>query len=389
MTSSSVMGSSATSSTSSSTARDHALVTGATGLIGRWLVPELTRLGRHVVAVVRRAAERRAEYLAWVAQHAGVAERVTLIEGDLAADGLGLDAAGRALVRTARDVFHTGAVMQFGLTREAARRANVDGTRALIDLVRARGPGEPALRRFVHVSGYKIGDDRAFRALGIDPDAAYDPALLAPHYARLGCYEASKMEADHLVRDAGRRGLPVTRIHPATLIGDSRTGESTQLFGLAPVIEQLSRGALKAIPGGPRHWLPLASVDLVAAVMARVPELPATLGGTYVLLDEATPRLAALVAQVSARMGVGAPRHHVPIWLVRWLMCARLVPGGAAQAEGLSFISEQDYDGSSGRALAAELGLAWPALDAALDRYVDFLVATKFGTQALPSPSAA
>ena len=49
----------------------HTLVTGATGLIGRWLVPELTRLGRDVVALVRNADSRRAEYTDWIACHGG------------------------------------------------------------------------------------------------------------------------------------------------------------------------------------------------------------------------------------------------------------------------------------------------------------------------------
>jgi len=87
------------------------LVTGATGLIGRWLIPELTRLDRDVVALVRRAGERRAELLAWVGNHGGVPARVTVIEGDLAAPGLGLDEEGRRLVGSSRDVFHAGALM--------------------------------------------------------------------------------------------------------------------------------------------------------------------------------------------------------------------------------------------------------------------------------------
>ena len=141
----------------------HTLVTGGTGLIGRWLVPELTRLGHEVVAIVRRAEQRRAEYAAWVTRHGGVAERVRLIEGDLAELGLGLDAEGRRLAATARDVFHAGALMQFGMTEAVARTANVGGTRALVELALQ----SPELRRFVHVAGFKIGDDRAFAALAL------------------------------------------------------------------------------------------------------------------------------------------------------------------------------------------------------------------------------
>ncbi len=361
-----------------------ALVTGATGLIGRWLVPELTRLGRDVIALVRRAGERRAEYLAWVARHGGAAERVTVIEGDLAAGGLGLDADGRRLAASAGDVFHAGALMQLGLGAAEARRANVDGTRALLELVLgARPPGAPALRRFVHVSGFKIGDDVAFGALGIDPEAAYDPAIYAPLYRRLGAYEASKMEADHLVRDAARtRGLPLTRIHPGAVIGDSRTGETTQLVGFAPIVEQLWRGKMPVIPGGARHWLPLVSVDFLAAFTARVPAIEAARGGSYTLLDDASPQLHELAAQIAERAGVRAPRRRIPIGLAKLLLRARLVPGGAAQAEGLAFLADRRYDTRPTRALAEEMGLPWPDLSAAITRGVDFLIGTRFGARA-------
>lgn len=344
----------------------HTLVTGATGLIGRWLVPELTRLGRDVVAIVRNADDRRAEYGEWVARHGGDPKRVTLIAGDLAAPDLGLDAAGRALVAASRDVFHAGALMQFGMTEAVARAANVAGTRALLELV-----ATPALRTFVLVSGFKIGDDVEFRALGLDPDGAYDAAHYDPLYRRLGGYEASKLEADHLVRDFTRtRGIALARIHPGAVIGDARTGETTQLFGFAPLVDKLWRGKLPAIPGGPQHWLPLIPVDFLARFMARVPEHP----GNYILLDDSGPQLAEMLARIGERLGVRVPRRRVPIGLARWM-----VP--AAEREGLGFLADRRYDTTSTRRLAAELGLAWPAIGDALDRCADFLVASRFGAQ--------
>jgi nucleoside-diphosphate-sugar epimerase len=68
----------------------HAFVTGATGMIGRWLVPALTREGYVVTALVRGADGRRDEYLHWVRAHDGLPELLRVVEGDLAADDLGL-----------------------------------------------------------------------------------------------------------------------------------------------------------------------------------------------------------------------------------------------------------------------------------------------------------
>ena len=350
-----------------------ALVTGATGLIGHWLVPELTRLGHDVIALVRRADERRAEYLDWIARHDGLAARVTLVEGDLAADGLGLAPAARASLATVTDVFHAGALMQFGMTEEVARRANVDGTRALIELALA----SPALRRFVHVSGFKIGDDAAFRALDLDPEGPFDPAPYDRLYKKLGGYEASKLEADHLVREAARtRGLPLARINPGAVIGDSRTGETTQFFGFAPIVEAIWRGKMPAVPGGGRHWLPLVTVDFLAALIARVPA-----GGSYTVLDDAGPQLLALVARIAERIGVPTPHRRLPIGFAKLLLRAHLAPGTPSDAEGLDFLADRRYDATAARTLAAAHDLAWPDLGAAIDRCVDYLISTRFGKQ--------
>ncbi len=349
------------------------MITGATGLIGRWLVLELTRRKRDVVAMVRRAAERRDDYLAKVTQHGGIAERVTLIEGDLAAPDLGLAAAGRALVGGAQDIFHTGALMQFAMPEAVARPANVGGTRALVELA------SPRLRRFVHISGYKIGDDVAYGELGLDPNAAFEPARYDPLYAALGGYEASKMESDHLVRDAARRhGWALTRIHPGAVIGDSRTGETTQLTGFAPIVQALWRGQMPAVPGGANHWLPLVTVDFLAAFLARIPEADPSRDGSYIVLDEASPQLIELTTRIAARLGVRAPQRRLPVGAVKAVL---RLQGKAGDAEGLAFIADRRYDTSATRRLAAVMGLAWPSLDDALARNLDFLVASRFGAQ--------
>jgi nucleoside-diphosphate-sugar epimerase/pimeloyl-ACP methyl ester carboxylesterase len=344
----------------------HTLVTGATGLIGRWLVPELTRLGRDVVALVRRADERRAEYLEWITAHGGDARRVTLLEGDLAAPELGLDDAGRRLLATTRDVFHCGALMQFGMTAEVARAANVHGTRTLLELV-----ATPALRRFVHVTGFKGGDDVSQRELRLDPEGPYEPRHYDRLYREVGTYEASKLECDHLVRDFARtRGISIARIHPGAVIGDSRTGETSQFFGLAPLVEKLWRGKLPAIPGGEQHWLPLVTVDFLARFMARVPEHP----GNYIVLDDTGPQLAEMFARIAQRLGVRAPHRRIPMAIARKLVSAQ-------EAEGMSFIAHRRYDTTATKRLAAEVGLAWPSIADALDRSVDYLVAARFGAQ--------
>jgi pimeloyl-ACP methyl ester carboxylesterase/nucleoside-diphosphate-sugar epimerase len=356
----------------------HAFVTGATGLIGRWLVPELAKRGE-VTLLVRRAAERADEYLAWVEARGGDRARVRFVEGDLAAPGLGLSVADRQRARTVTEVFHSGALMQFGMTEEIARRANVDGTQALVELALEM----PALHRFVHVGGFKIGDDASFTAERIDPQGPYVRSAYDPLYRRIGGYEASKMEADHLVRDAARqRGLPVTRIHPGGVIGDARTGETTQFIGFAPIVEALWYGRLPMVPGGSRHWLPLVTVDFLASFMARIPELAGSLGASYTLLDDRTPMLVDLVRVIADRIGVTAPRRRIPVGLLQALLRAHLAPGASASPEGLAFLADRRFDVAPTVAAAAALELPWPDIVTAVERNVDYLIATRFGARA-------
>jgi pimeloyl-ACP methyl ester carboxylesterase/nucleoside-diphosphate-sugar epimerase len=285
-------------------------------------------------------------------------------------------------VRSARDIYHLGAAMQFGMAPAVAQRANIDGLTALIALAREL----PQLRRLVYVGGFKNGsDDRGFLAHGIDPREPFDHARYAPLYRRLGAYEASKMAADHLVRAAARaHDLPLSRVHPGGVIGDSRTGETTQFVGFAQLVEQLWYGKLPAVPGGARHWLPLVAVDFLAGLLARVPEAAA--GGTYLALDDRTPMIVDLLRIVAERIGIAAPRRRVPLGLLDALLRARLVPGASpSDAEGISFIVDRRYDVQATTALAAATGLAWPDLTTAIERTVDFLIATRFGGRSAPA----
>jgi nucleoside-diphosphate-sugar epimerase/pimeloyl-ACP methyl ester carboxylesterase len=341
-------------------------VTGGTGLLGRWLVPELTRLGRTVGVLARDAERRQSEYSAWVTAHGGRADRVELLSGDLAAPDLGMSAEARAIAQRAVDVFHLGAAMTFGLDPEAAREINERGTERVLALAAAA----PALRRFVLVSGFRIGYAPA------DGDEA---AL-----TRLGAYEASKIRADRRAHTIAReRGIPLSVVHPATVIGDARSGETTLFWGFSDLVRDLYAGKLPLLPGGPHHWMPLVTVDYVARFMARLPEHAPSSGEEYTLLDETTPSLSELAERIARHVGVSPPTRFVPKAIAR-----RLMPAMGQSAEALSFISEDRYDVASANRAARAMGLTKPDLDSALKRNIDFLMATRFG-KTRPAESAA
>ncbi|MEM7159116.1 MAG: alpha/beta fold hydrolase [Myxococcota bacterium] len=342
-----------------------ALVTGATGLIGRNLLVSLTARGRTVAALVRNAAAR-AEMLAeHVERHGGDPSRLKVIEGDLDQEGLGLAPA----LDGVRDVFHCAGRFAFGLSPDEAAAANVEGSLRVVRWAHAR----PALRRLVYVGGYRMTALPSW----VGTERPRGP-LRRRLYRHFGAYEASKIEAGLAVDElAAELSLPLTRIHPATVIGPSTTGHSEQTIGLAETMGRLWRGQLPALVGNERTFVPVVTADYLADFMATAVEREATEGQSLVVFDPDTPRLPRLLREAAEHLGVRAPRVCLPVGAVRAL--PRALTG--VEPETLSFLAEDDYDTRTAQAHADAVGLVHPPLRQAMGRWLDHLVSTRFGEQ--------
>lgn len=108
-------------------------VTGATGLLGSWLVPELVQRGAFVVALVRDGSPRsRLVRDGWLA-------RIASVQGSLSDDGLLRRAFAEYSIDT---VFHLGAQTLVGVAKVdpvGTLEANVRGTWMLLDAARQAG----------------------------------------------------------------------------------------------------------------------------------------------------------------------------------------------------------------------------------------------------------
>lgn len=314
-----------------------AIVFGATGFIGRSLVAELLGRGQQVVAAVRNDT-----LTPWLKSRNVGTGGLTVVTADITRPLTGAGLPG------ARDVYNTAARYSFGLSVPEARAANVTGALNVLDWAATL----PGLRRVVHISGYRVS------AAGARPD-----------YARLGAYEASKVEADQAVRTrAAELGLPLTIANPSSVIGPG------QYIGLAALVKDLWNGRLPALPGGPDVFVPIVTIDYFARFLAEIPAAPA--GEHYWVLDDATPPLPELVGTIAGHLGVRAPRATIPVGLVRRLPCSLT----GADPETLSFLSPERYPTASARAFAAAAGLEMPPAAEALRAWADDLVATRFGT---------
>lgn len=339
------------------------LVTGATGMIGRWLLASLTRKGRVTAALVRGAAKREAELRAFVDRIGGDANKLVVVEGDVEQEGIGLALA----LPHVRVVHHLAARFAFDLTREEARRSNVEGTRHVIQWACA----QPMLERFVFLGGYRMTT--------IDL-AALDDATLERRYAS-GAYEGSKFESYRLFRKlAAEHELRWTAVHPSGVIGDSRTGETTQVVGIGNTVQRLFAGDMPALAGSTDTFVPLVTVDYLAEYLASVPEREASLGKDLVVLDPASPPLPELVRRIAEALGVAAPTFSLPVKLVAALPSCWT----GMHRESVGFLSTDRYDTREGDAHARAVHLEHPPLERALARWCEYLVSTRF----LSEPSA-
>lgn len=341
------------------------LVTGGTGFIGRWLLAELSRRGRRVAALVRDAEKRGPELLAFVARLGGDPTQIRVLSGDIETEGLGLTEP----LAGVRDVYHLAARFSFGMRPDEARRANVEGAMHVAAWARAR----PQLRRFVYLGGYRM--TRPSPDL-VGVEAPFSPDVAARLYRAHGAYEASKHESYLAVQAfAAKHAMPWTAVHPSTVIGDARTGLTTQCLGLGETVEQLFQGTLPALVGSDETFVPVVTVDYLASMLATVPEDEETANQELTVLDPATPTLSRLLTHLAAHLGVPAPRWRVPVGLLRTL--PRALTG--VDPETLGFLSEDRYDTTRADAHAARVGLTRPDVSQALERWCDELVSTRFG----------
>ncbi|WP_327437775.1 SDR family oxidoreductase [Pseudomonas donghuensis] len=348
-------------------------VTGGTGFIGQHLVAHLSAQG-HTVRVLMRRPERLAALREHVASLGGNAAQVFAVSGDLQRENLGLSHVDRAVLRRARIVFHLGAQFAWGLSLQQSRAVNVEGSRQVALLAAEQNS------RLVLIGGYMLKNHQHLQNIGIDPrrpELTNWPAV----YRQVGGYEASKLEAYFATLQVmSAQGGEITVVHPATVCGHSRTGHILEGQPLMELIRNLVQGKLAAVPGTPEHWLPLVSVDYLVELVAACAFDPAMVGQELLALDDQTPNLRELLAQVAHPLGVKAPKHHMPLRLMKLLLSvapiARLLN---TNVEALDFIQTTRFDTAAVEQFAGRHGIAKPDIREALHHTATFVNAYCLG----------
>ena len=198
-------------------------LTGATGLLGAYLVDDLVKSTEATIyCLVRKSGDQSPEqrlikhmesYQLWGSDHAS---RVVAVEGDLAAPGLGMSESWYNKIAEECDViFHNGAHISFVRPYKDLKPANVNGTHEVIRLasLHKTKPVHFVSTLAVFLSKARFSGDQIAETTSIK----YDTDLK-------GGYKQSKWVAERLIDLAQERGLPVTIFRPVRISGGSDTG---------------------------------------------------------------------------------------------------------------------------------------------------------------------
>jgi len=271
---------------------NYILLTGSTGLLGRYLLRDLLLAGKNVAIIARptkkeTVAERIESFLQpWEAELGAPLPRPVCFEGDICQEFLGLDEISRQWIAGHCDsMLHSAAALKFHEENDGEPwRTNVEGTRNALQLCRDAG-----IRKMHYVSTAYVCGTRSERIMEDDLDLGQ---------SFRNDYERSKLEAETMVRkDSDLEQVTVYR--PAVIAGDSKTGYTNTYHGLFMYLQIMCILARNTEPDSegvrqtpmqldttgdePRNVIP---VDWTSAVISHLLTTPESHGRTFHLVPQ-------------------------------------------------------------------------------------------------------
>jgi NAD(P)-dependent dehydrogenase (short-subunit alcohol dehydrogenase family) len=339
-------------------------VTGATGFIGRQLLPLLLARGEDVFVLIRESsAERFAPHRRRLDPGG---QRLHVVTGDLIEPALALSAADRERLRGAQ-VFHLAAVYDLTAPEAETESANVTGTRNVVAVANEIGGSCLHLVSSIAVAG---------RFKGTFTEAMFDEGQDLDH-----AYYRTKHESERIVREEAT--VPWRVYRPGLVIGSSETGEADRVDGpyyAFKLIQQMRDAFPQWVPfigpeGGPFNLVPVDfvvnAIDHIAhaggldgRVFHIVDPAPLSLGDTLNTFCRAAhaPEFALRIDRRMARMlpaGFGAMGSLPAVKRMREQALARL---GIPEAAFTYMDYPATFDATEAQAALAGSGIACPPL---------------------------
>ncbi|MGI9519021.1 MAG: SDR family oxidoreductase [Pirellulaceae bacterium] len=372
----------------------YTLLTGATGLVGRYLMRDLLSAGVRLAVLVRptrrETASQRVERILqhWESAAGHSLARPVVLEGDTTQPGMGLKEQDRHWLADHCDsIIHNAAILRFHETRRDQEPwiTNLEGTRNAIAMAEQTG-----IRNFHQVSTAYVCGDRFGKILESDFDCQQEFR---------NDYERSKFEAEQLVRQSTAFDK-VTIYRPVAISGDSVTGYTSSYHGiyvylrlislLVPQHERDANGNLYLpvqIPmtaDTPRN---VVTVDWVSDVFCSLFLNPEAHGRTYHLapVQRITPRelIASLVKYYRAT-GVEFREEGVEADHEQPAFAQTILDNITVYQQYES--TDPEFDTTNMREFAGHIPC--PVIDSdSIHRYLDFGIADQWG-KSRPQPIA-
>jgi thioester reductase-like protein len=345
---------------------DVVLITGFPSMLARSVCAEVLRQDDRAavrVVVQPRSVEHAREALGRLP--AADRGRVEVLEGDAAALDLGLSGAEyQTLARDVTRIHHCAQVTHPGAERKLAESVNLAGTHEAIEFARACSRLHAlVMHSTVHVAGDRRGVVR-------EDELKHGQSFR-------GVVEETRARAEKLVRVEMDR-LPVVVVRPATMVGDSTTGEVDSFDGpslLVLLVVNTPQDLVLPLPGGGDQALNLVPIDWVAEAAVAIGRDARAHGRTFHLVDPnplTARRVFELVARAGGRRG---PRGSIPANLARAVLRVPVIDRLARSPRALldTLTTPVTYDATNAHELLGALGVAeCPAFESYVEKLVEY-----------------
>ena len=252
------------------------LVTGASGFIGSHIAEYLKKQGEDVVALVRKTSN--VEFLNSIGVELRYGE---LIDPDSLKKAMeGVDV-----------VYHSAAVVDEWVTREAARKANVEGTKNILEAAKAAG-----VKRFIFVSSLAVLGMRDHHGTPAD----------APYYKAGDPYIDTKIDSEQLALDYYKTyGLPVTIVRPGFVFGP----RDDKL--IPRIVDKLESKKFMFVGDGKNRINAVYVENLTDAIIAAA-KAENTIGQKYNVTNGSEMNIENFIYNIADMWNIKRPEKHVP-----------------------------------------------------------------------------
>jgi nucleoside-diphosphate-sugar epimerase len=308
-----------------------------------------------------RFLERLESFLDQQVSDPGKRKRIKVISGNITQAGLGLDAViAEELKQRVTHAIHLAALYNLSAPREISVRANVDGTRHLLDFLEKI----PSLQRFGHTSTIAVVGKHqgTFREGDLDLGQSFK-----------NNYDETKFLSEKLVRER-RDSIPTVILRPTTVVGHSRTGEIDKVDGPYYALNMIARNMHRVVPNTGDIKFHFGPVDFVADAFYHLFEDEESIGKVFHLVDPEPLTYLEFFELACAAMGQPKPALKLPAPLMRpmgRLPLFEKLTGVSREAFEHSFYAV-DYDMAQVTPALAKHGISCPPVSSYLDVLVEY-----------------